>query len=372
MRYTFAIIVIFASFATTKAQEAETFILHNAISKYDTLVYKRLIRFDNHDRLYHVSDYFENGQIQMEATYRSFDKHVKEEYQCNYRSNTKEGLYKQFYLDGQPEYTGFYHNGLREGISTTWYRGGQKEAEEHWSKGQLHGSVKYWTRDGDLQFESGFCHGINQHPQNVTYKYLTYLPDNYATDSRRKWPLIIYLHGGTARGTDLNKLYTSGIPDQIYRGRSFPFIIISPQCPEHLRWSTGNWFESFYETIKKKYNIDTSRVYLTGASLGGSGTWYLAVKYQGLFAAIAPMCGFTSDNDFTMKNISRLIEMPIWAFHGRIDQTVPFDETERFVKILERNNKNLRFTIEPNVGHWIQWLVYPNQELYDWFLKYHK
>jgi dipeptidyl aminopeptidase/acylaminoacyl peptidase len=84
------------------------------------------------------------------------------------------------------------------------------------------------------------------------------------------------------------------------------------------------------------------------------------------------MCGFTSDNDFTMNNISRLIDVPVWTFHGRMDQTVPFEETERFVKMLEGKNKNLRFTIEPNVGHWIQWLVYPNQELYDWFLKYHK
>lgn len=132
------------------------------------------------------------------------------------------------------------------------------------------------------------------------------------------------------------------------------------------------WFESFYREVTSKYNVDTTRVYLTGESLGGSGTWYLAVKYPGRFAAIAPMCGFTSDNDFTQNNIDRLTGMPIWAFHGCDDKTVPFEETECVVKKLEAKNKEIRFTAEPNVGHWIHWLVYPNHELYDWFLMHHK
>jgi len=355
-----------------KAQAIDTFILHNVVSKYDTIDYKRVVWFDDHDQLVHVRDYFKNGQIQMEATYRSFDKRVKEEYQCNYRTNTKEGPYKQWYPNGQIEFTGFYRNGLRNGLCTSWYPGGQLEAREHWLKGQLHGRVKYWTEKGVLQFESIFRHGNNRNPRDVTYHYLTYLPDGYATDTLRKWPLIIYLHGGSGRGTDLNKLYASGIPDQVYRGRSFPFIIISPQCPDHLRWSTDNWFESFYKEMTSKYNIDIHRVYLTGASLGGSGTWYLAAKYPEKFAAIAPMCGFTSDNDFTETHLDRLTRMPVWAFHGRTDTTVPFEETERIVQKLEGKNKELRFTADPSVGHSIQWLVYPNTELYDWFLEYHR
>jgi len=139
-----------------------------------------------------------------------------------------------------------------------------------------------------------------------------------------------------------------------------------------LRWSTDNWFDGFYKESTSKYNIDTNRVYLTGASLGGSGTWYLAAKYPEKFAAIAPMCGFTSDNDFTETHLDRLTRMPVWAFHGRTDMTVPFEETERIVQKLEGKNKELRFTTDPSVGHPIQWLVYPNTELYDWFLKYHR
>jgi hypothetical protein len=94
MRYAIIIILLIFSLGIVKAQDIGTFILHYAVSKNDTIVYKRVIQFDKKKNLYHVKDYFENGQIQMEASYSSFDKHIKEEYQCNYRSNTKEGLYK--------------------------------------------------------------------------------------------------------------------------------------------------------------------------------------------------------------------------------------------------------------------------------------
>jgi len=117
-----------------------------------------------------------------------------------------------------------------------------------------------------------------------------------------------------------------------------------------------------------KYRVDTNKVYLTGVSLGGSGTWYLATKYPEKFAAIAPMSGFTSHIEYLDQNIEELVDMPIWAFHGKIDKVVQFEETERVIQKLEGKNKNLKFTIEPNVGHWIHWLVYPEQELYDWLL----
>jgi pimeloyl-ACP methyl ester carboxylesterase len=368
---TFTILLIF-SIRFLQAQDIDTFYLHYAASKGDTIVFKRIIKTDKKRNIFHVRDYYENGQIQMEAFYSAFDKNIKESIQCNYHSNTKEGPYKEWYDNGQPEFTGNFKSGLLNGIGTTWYRDGKKEAKESWSNGQLNGVVKYWTREGPLQFNSTFYHGLNQHPRDVHYQYLRYLPKEYNADTLKKWPLIIYLHGGSDRGNELNKLYSSGIPDQIFRGRQFPFIIISPQCPEHLRWSTDNWFENFFEEVTARYRIDTNRIYLTGLSLGGSGTWYLAVKYPDRFAAIAPISGFTSHMDFIENNIDKLNNIPIWAFHGKIDNVVPFEETERIVKKLEGKNNNLKLTVEPNVGHWIHWLVYPGQELYDWFLKYDK
>jgi len=146
--------------------------------------------------------------------------------------------------------------------------------------GQLDGKVKHWTEQGKLQFDLSFDHGLNQNPKDVQYRYLSYTPKEYNTDTLKKWPLIIYLHGGSRRGTDLKKLYADGIPDQLYRGREFPFIIIAPQCPEHIRWSTDNWFENLYKEVNDKYRIDTNRVYLTGFSLGGAGTIAVNLRNQ--------------------------------------------------------------------------------------------
>ena len=372
MKNTILILSLFVCLGAIKAQGVDTFYLKYGVSKYDTIIYKRIIEFDNGSKIYHVRDYFENGQIQMDAFYSAFNKNIKEGSQCNYWSNVKEGLYKKWFDNGQLEYSATYKNGLINGLSTFWYKNGIKESEENWLHGQLNGKVKYWTEQGELQFDLSFDHGLNQNPKDVLYRYLSYTPKEYNTDTLKKWPLIIYLHGGSRRGNDLIKLYADGIPDQLYRGREFPFIIIAPQCPEHIRWSTDNWFDNLYKDVNDKYRIDTNRIYLTGFSLGGAGTWYIAAKYPDKFAAIAPMSGFTSHMDYIDNNIDMLIDMPIWAFHGKIDDVVPFEETERITKKLDGKNKDLRFSVEPDVGHWINWLVYPNQELYDWFLKYDK
>lgn len=95
MRYAIIIILLVFSLGIIEAQDVDTFILHYTVSKDDTIAYKRVIQFDKEKALYHVKDHFENGRIQMEASYSSFDKHIKEDYQCNYRSNTKEGPYKE-------------------------------------------------------------------------------------------------------------------------------------------------------------------------------------------------------------------------------------------------------------------------------------
>jgi pimeloyl-ACP methyl ester carboxylesterase len=372
MKSTIIFILLILHLGFPMARKRETFILSYKVSKNKIIHYKRVIVYDKATHIYHVKDYLENGQLQMEAYYNALDKHIKEEYQCNYHSNTKEGLYKEWFSNGQISCEGHFRNGLRNGLITSWYQNGQKEAEENWLNGQLHGNTKYWTEKGDLQFDLDFDHGINKNLKTVHYQYLSYTPKEYNADPSRMWPLIIYLHGGSDRGTDLNKLFSSGIPDQIYRGREFPFIIIAPQCPEHIRFSTENWFEDFFKEITEKYRIDTNRVYLTGFSLGGAGTWYLAAKYPDKFAAIAPMSGFTSHLDFIDNSIDHLTDIPIWAFHGKIDTVVPFEETEQIIKKLDGKNKDLRFSVEPEAGHWINWLVYPNQELYDWFLKHDK
>lgn len=355
-----------------QAQTIDTFLLHYPISKYDTIVYKRIIGKSDKDNLIHVQDYFANGQIQMDSYYSNFDKNIKEELQCNYRTNTKQGKYKEWSKNGQLIYHANYKNGLREGLAISWYDSGIKESEKNWNNGQLEGVCKYWNEKGSLEYEIAFKNGINQFQETVSYQYITYLPTDYGNDSTKEYPLLIFLHGGSARGKDTLDLYSSGPFDQIYRGRDFPFILVAPQCPKHLRWSTENWFENFYYDLLKKYRIDTNRIYLTGISLGGSGTWYIATKFPDKFAAIAPMSGFTRHMDYISENIENLENIPIWAFHGETDNVVPVEESDYLIDKLKNINSHVKYTRENNVGHWIHWLVYPENDLYNWFLKYNK
>jgi len=299
------IILLFVCHGAINAQEPDTFYLHYPRSYQDTIIYKRIINFDKKDSLTHVLDYYPNGAIQMEGSYSSFDKTIKESsLWCNYKTNTKEGEFKTWYKNGQLERKANYSKGLRDGLHEYWYSNGELESIQNYTNGQKHGKSIWWNDDGSIQNELVFEKGLNQNPKDTSYHYISYTPDGYHDDTLKKWPLIIYLHGGSSRGTDTMKLYCCGIPDQIWRNREFPFIIVAPQCPVNQRWSTENWFEIFYTEVTTKYRVDTNRVYLTGVSLGGSGTWYLAIKFPEKFAAIAPMSGFTRHIDYIMKNLT--------------------------------------------------------------------
>jgi len=372
MKNIILILSLFIGLGAVKAQEVVTYYLHHPISKNDTIIYKRIIQFDKNDSLYHIRDYYPNGQIKMEGTYSSFDKRIKENLWCNYKTNTKEGEFKVCYRNGQVESKTNFSNGLRHGLHEYWYSNGNRESVQNYSKGQKNEKCIWWNRDGSVQQELIFEKGLNQNPKDTNYHYIAYTPKEYNKDTLKKWPLIIYLHGGSSRGTDTLKLYCCGIPDQIWRKREFPFIIVAPQCSINQRWSTDNWFENFYKEITSKYRVDSNKVYLTGVSLGGSGTWYLAIKYPEKFAAIAPMSGFTRHIDYIMENTDKLIDIPIWAFHGKKDKVVQFEDTEWMINNLEGQNNDLKFTADPEADHGMYWSVYPKQELYDWFLKHDK
>lgn len=198
------------------------------------------------------------------------------------------------------------------------------------------------------------------------YTYLLYVPKDYAT-SKTAYPLVIYLHGGSQRGEDLTKLKTYGLPYLVEKGNDYPFIIASPQCPDGKFWSTDNWFDPLYAELTSQYRVDTNRVYLTGISMGGYGTWQTAVAYPNKFAAIMPLCGGCDDS----TQICNLRNVPIWAFHGMADDVIPISETERLVRRLEQCNGQVTFSRLENKGHSIQYL-FEDRTLYDWLLKHHK
>jgi predicted peptidase len=201
----------------------------------------------------------------------------------------------------------------------------------------------------------------------ANYPYLLYLPEEYATN-KANFPLVIYLGGGSQKGTDLNKLKTYGIPYCIEQGHEYPFIIASPQCPDKKYWTTEDWFDSLYSDLSTKYRIDTTRIYVTGISEGGFGTWQVAMDYPDRFAAIVPLCGGVNDND--TANICRLNHLPIWTFHGTADDLIPIAETERVVNKLEAYG-HIKFTRLQNEGHGIQYL-YTDYKIFEWLLQHKK
>lgn len=201
------------------------------------------------------------------------------------------------------------------------------------------------------------------------YDYLLYVPKDY--NAKKKYPLVIYLHGSSQKGKDLNKLKAYGIPQLVDQGANFEFIIASPQCPsEAPLWSSENWFDTLFEELTSKYNVDQERVYLTGISMGGGGTFEVAKKNPDKFAALVPLCAWQS----SANDICKLKNIPIWTLHGAADDIVPISQTEEKVKKLNECHGNIKFTPLENEGHGIQW-IYGDQEKYrifDWMLSHKK
>jgi len=201
----------------------------------------------------------------------------------------------------------------------------------------------------------------------VSCNYLLFLPEDYGK-KRQKWPLMLFLHGAGERGNVLNKVAVHGPPKIVKNKKDFPFILVSPQCPE------GDWWTEKVEVlinlvddIAARYKVDKKRIYLTGLSMGGYGTWALASAYPERFAAIAPICGGGS----RIMSL-RLKDIPIWVFHGGKDTVVPLEESEEMVNAIRKRGGDVKFTIYPDAGHdsWTE--SYNNQELYDWFLEHRK
>jgi predicted peptidase len=203
-------------------------------------------------------------------------------------------------------------------------------------------------------------------------RYLAYLPRDYDPKRDQRWPLMLFLHGAGERGTDLQRVAIHGPPSLVKQGRNFPFILIAPQCPEDERWQNDSLLK-LLEHVMKEYKVDTGRVYLTGLSMGGYGTWKLGLAHPEKFAAIAPICGGGEYIDALLASRTKaaaLRSLPVWAFHGAKDQVVPLEESERMVKALKKVGcKDVKLTVYPEANHnsWTE--TYNNPELYEWLLK---
>lgn len=200
----------------------------------------------------------------------------------------------------------------------------------------------------------------------VTRHYLLYLPKDYDAEQGRRWPLVLFLHGSGERGDDVQLVATQGLPKLVEEGQDFPFLLVSPQCPERGWWTTEEnvaALAALLDEIERSYAVDSDRVYVTGLSMGGYGTWALATAYPRRFAAIVPICG---GGDPT--TVCAIRHVPAWAFHGENDTIVPPRQSFDMVDALQACGGNVRLTTYPGVGHDSWTRTYADPELYSWLL----
>lgn len=218
------------------------------------------------------------------------------------------------------------------------------------------------------------------------YDYLLALPDGYDPDSPHRWPVVYFLHGAGQRGRTLAAVTRHGPPrfladppDLTERERAAgrilasTFVLIAPQCPQHEVWEDEPLL-ALLDRALERLQLDPRRVYLTGMSMGGFAAWSLGIRQPQRFAALAPVCGGGRLADLGSALPDRreaLLSLPVRAFHGARDPSVPLHESERMVEGLQRaGHRDARLTVYPDVGHdaWVP--AYADPELYAWFLRH--
>jgi predicted peptidase len=234
--------------------------------------------------------------------------------------------------------------------------------------------------------ETGFVNRVHKSADGTEARYVVFVPHDYQGD--RTYPLILFLHGAGEWGTDGQKQVTVGLgPAVRKREKSFPFLVVFPQSQKKT-WPIdvtnrdqipdilGTWSEQQAEgkralamlaEVEKEYRVDPARVYLTGISMGGFGTWSLAASQPERWAAIVPICGGGDP-----QAAARIKDLPCWCFHGDADTAVPVRRSRDMMKALWDAGGHPNYTEYAGVGHnsWDQ--AYATADLYDWLLKHHR
>lgn len=195
----------------------------------------------------------------------------------------------------------------------------------------------------------------------VTLRYLLYVPKDY--EQQESWPLLLFLHGSGERGDNLEVVKKHGPPRLAAEGKELPFIVVSPQCPADRRWRPFE-LSALLDDLQERLKVDRRRVYVTGLSMGGYGTWELAAFEPRRFAAIVPICGGGDP-----RRARDLAPIPTWVFHGAKDNAVPLARSQEMVDAIQERGGKPKFTIYPEAGHdsWTE--AYNTAELYTWLLE---
>jgi predicted peptidase len=218
----------------------------------------------------------------------------------------------------------------------------------------------------------------------ISYRYQVYVPPEWSAD--RAWPVILFLHGSGERGDDGKKQATVGLPAEIRRRpERFPAVVVMPQCREKAHWNQPAMEAQALRALEEaitEWHGDRQRLYLTGLSMGGFGTWNIAYRMASRFAALVPICGaITRRKNFPFEGVpfpaegsadpyaalaKAIGKTPVWVFHGANDDTVPIGDSRRMARALEAAGGNVRYSELAGVGHeaWIP--AYDDPELARW------
>lgn len=214
---------------------------------------------------------------------------------------------------------------------------------------------------------------IFQLTKTVRLGYLLHLPASYGQNPDQHWPLILFLHGHGESGDNVSAVLKHGIPKVAAQQPDFPFIAVAPQCPWNTWWpELADSLDELLDQVIANYAVDARRVYLTGLSMGGFGTWYLGATRPQRFAAIAPICGGGYWFHGFPQRVWALKNTPVWAFHGAKDEVVPLAASEQLVETLKACDGNVRFTVYPDAAHDSWTDTYNNPALYSWFLQHQR
>ena len=181
--------------------------------------------------------------------------------------------------------------------------------------------------------------------------------------------LIIHLHGIGERGNggkDLDRVLTHGLPKVADDTNLTDCILVMPQCPSDAYWETKvESIKRFIDAVAEHYAADPGRIYLCGLSMGGFGTWTMAIRYPEMFAAVIPVCGGG------MPWNAAVLNMPVWAFHGAEDSVVSPNHSDEMVARLKEAGKDVTYTRMDGVGHNV-WIYAYTDDLMQWLLSKHK
>lgn len=210
--------------------------------------------------------------------------------------------------------------------------------------------------------------------------YRIYIPENAET---RNLPIVVFLHGAGERGDDNGDQLNVGLCKPYFEKgyyKDFPAIFIAPQCPNDVRWVETDWDKCNYDSdavgetdrlklvralideICEEYEADRSRIYITGISMGGYGTWNMIMHYPELFAAAMPICGAAD-----VSKAEKLLQLPIRTFHSADDWVVPPTGTrEMAAKMKELNAEKFTYIEYENLGHGCWDATYENRDNIEW------